>query len=450
LLAEAEEKAVQALNKVDLLPNPFSHTAFPCLRGQAQQALINLVKSCGENAEADALHETDDFSLFSGTYTGTSKDVELEDTTTEEEQQAALERMKEFFHPLIPVGCVLYALSLGGGYFSGLYCDCSKGPATWGLGFVGLAVCIQMFWLNKMTILISQSKVEGRPLLRLLKTLEGLDNYHVMSVLAAVDTFSRYTRAQFVGYLQHCNAGVDQPFEEVYQNDGFYGKVMDWLGIEGLALWSFIAGPIIVQFGYMAFLNHKLDKERDEAKERVGMKDEEGQIVTMAITDSIDDLAALMTWATLTPAGKVMSLAAVPLELETMDDVHRLWDRMLTETWVVAARNIPDGVIQMTLQAWFLCLVFPGIDFTIKAQLLLNIILASVGVVADSIDLIMMNRRGPVLVGVLMLSMMFFGTARTIGAFACESSILATGFTVACVPNGLIDHGNWTSGALPG
>ena len=124
--------------------------------------------------------------------------------------------------------------------------------------------------------------------------------------------------------------------------------------------------------------------------------------------------------------------------------------RMLMETWVVAARNIPDGVISMTLQAWFHCLVFPGIDFTIQAQLLLNIILASVGVAADSIDLIMMNRRGPVLVGVLMLSMMFFGTARKIGAFACESSILGTGFTVACVPNGLIDHGTWTSGALPG
>jgi len=258
------------------------------------------------------------------------------------------------------------------------------------------------------------------------------------------------TRAQFVGYLQHCNSGVDQPFEEVYHDDGFYGWVMDLLGIEGLALWSFIAGPIIIQFGYMAYLNHKLDKERDEAKERVGMKDEEGEIVSMSITDSIDDLAALMTWATLTPAGKVMSLAAVPLELEDMDDVHRLWDRMLTETWVVAARNIPDGVIQMTLQAWFLCLVFPGIDFTIKAQLLLNIILASVGVVADSIDLIMMNRRATVLVGVLMLSMMFFGTARTIGAFMCESSILGTGFTVSCIPNGHIDHGNWTSGALPG
>merc|ERR1712008_360490 len=298
--------------------------------------------------------------------------------------------------------------------------------------------------------LISQSSVEGRPLLRLLKTLEGLDNYHVMSVLAAVDTFSRFTRAQFVGYLQHCNQGVDSPFAEVFQHDGLYGKMMDWLGVEGLALWSFIAGPIFIQFGYMLYLNHKLDKEREEAKARVGKCDEEGEILSMSITDSIDDLGALMTWATLTPAGKVLDLAAIPLELEDEADVHRLWDRMLTNTWVVAARNIPDGVIQMTLQAWFLCLVFPGIDFTIKAQLLLNIILASVGVVADSIDLIMLNRRATVLVGGVMLGMMFFGTARTIGAFACDSSILAAGFSIGCLPPGLIDHGNWTSGALPG
>jgi len=307
-----------------------------------------------------------------------------------------------------------------------------------------------MFYLNKVTILISQSSVEGRPLLRLLKTLEGLDSYRVMAVMAAVDTFSRFTRAQFVGYLQHCNQGVSQPFAEVFQKDGWYGKMMDSLGIEGIALWSFITGPIVIQFGYMFFLKHKLDKEREEAKERVGMKDEDGNVESMAITDSIDDLGALMNWATLTPAGKVMSLAAVPLDLEDEEDVKRLWDRMLTSTMVVAARNIPDGVIQMTLQAWFLCLVFPGVDFTIKAQLLLNIVLASVGVVADSIDLILMNRRATVLVGALLLSMMFFGTARTIGAFACESSIIQTGLTVTCIPNGIIDRGNWTSGALPG
>jgi len=450
LISEAEEKASKALDKLNELSNPFAHTAFPCLRGQAEEALINLVKSCGENAEQDKMHATDDFSLFSGTYPGTEPDVELEDTTTVEMQQRALERMKEFFHPLIPVGCVLYALSLGGGYFSGLFCDCSKGPATWGFGFAGLAVCIQMYWLNKMTILISQSSVEGRPLLRLLKTLEGLDNYHVMSVLAAVDTFSRFTRAQFVGYLQHCNAGVDKPFTEVFQYDGVYGEMMDMMGIEGLAFWSFITGPILIQFGYMWFLKNKLDREREEARAKVGKTDEEGEIESMEITDSIDDLGALMSWATLTPAGKVIDLAAVPLDIEDDEDVHRLWDRMLTFTWVTAARNIPDGVIQMTLQAWFLCLVYPGIDFSIKAQLLLNIILASVGVVADSIDLIMMNRRATVLVGVALLSMMFFGTARTIGAFTCESSIVKPGFTIACIPNGLIDHGNWTSGALPG
>lgn len=452
LIGEAESNAVKALDMLNQLQNPFAHTCFPCLRGQAEQALINLVKSCGENEEEDKLHASDDYSLFSGTYKGDgSPDVELEDTTTEEMQENAIARIKELFHPLIPLGCVLYGLSLGGGYLSGLYCDCSRGPATWGFGFAGLAVCIQMYYLNKMTILISQSSVEGRPLLRLLKSLEGLDNYRVMAVLAAVDTFSRFTRAQFVGYLQHCNQGVDAPFAEVFQHDGLYGSLMDWLGIEGLAFWSFITGPILIQFGYMWHLKQKLDTEREEALARVGTKDEDGGFQSMGITDSIDDLGALMIWATLTPAGKVMDLAAVPLEIEDEDDAKRLWDRMLTFTWVTAARNIPDGIIQMTLQAWFLCLVFPGIDFTIKIQLLLNIVLASVGVVADSIDLIMMNRRATVLVGVMLLSMMSFGAARTIGAFLCESSVLQPGWSLStCIPNGMIDHGNWTSGALPG
>merc|ERR1712032_1175107 len=97
--------------------------------------------------------------------------------------------------------------------------------------------------------------------------------------------------------------------------------LIDMLDITGLAVMSFITGPVLIQFGYMFWLRRKLDKELQEAQDKKPGED-------MKITDSVDDLSALMQWAMLTPAGKVFSLAAVPVNIDDDEDVDRLWDRM--------------------------------------------------------------------------------------------------------------------------
>jgi len=445
-------KALQKLRDRHWLSRP----CLPCLTTAAESALLDLVRECGENAEEDEKVEHLDFSLFRGEYVApaSSETVELEYTsapagnrdrpfTMEESktlQEAAANRLQEFWNPLVPLGCVSYLLTLGGGYWSGVLCKCPDGPSAWGFAFPALAIVIQVYWLNRITILLSQTNVEGRPLLRLLRTLHCLDNYRVMAVLSIVDTFSRFTRAQFVGYLAHCHASVEKPFAEVFQDSCLYG-VMAYVGIAGFAHLSFITGPIVIQFGYMFFLCFKIKEELAEAAEKTPGHD-------MDVTDSMDDLGALMQWAMLTPAGKVMDLAALPLRLEHEDDIERLWDRMLTQVWVTLARNIPDGIMQMNLQAMFFCLVNVNIDWSVRAQLLLNIVLASIGVIADSIELIFMNRRLTATAGLAMLAMLFFGIVRTIGAFVCEDSVTGVfGETFTCLQ---IDVGNWTSGIMPG
>merc|ERR1711956_29148 len=200
----------------------------------------------------------------------------------------------------------------------------------------------------------------------------------------------------------------------------------------------------VIQFGYMFWLRSQFQVELREAKTK-----QAGE--TLDITDSVDDLGALAEWAMLKPIGKVMELASVPIHLNSNADIDRLWDRTVTQCLVAAARNIPDGILQMELQSWFLCIVFPGIDWTIKAQLVFNIVLAGVGVLGDSVDLILANRRVTVGTAMLLWGMMLFGVSRTFMAFYCPSNVESVGITLFhCVPSGSIDHGNWTSGTLPG
>jgi len=302
-----------------------------------------------------------------------------------------------------------------------------------------------VYWLEKLTVLLSQTEIEKRPFLLLLKTMKGMDNYHMLSFLTCLDVFSKFTRAQFVGYMQHCHGPVDQPFQQAYKQHGTLGWFMGHLGIAGLSALSFLLGPLAIQFGYMFWLRRKFQVEFEEAQEK-----QAGQ--TLDITDSLDDLGALAEWAMLKPIGKVMELASVPIKLTSQEDVDRLWDRTLTQCLVAAARNIPDGILQIELQSWFLCIVFPGIDWTIKAQLLFNIVLAGVGVFGDAVDLLLANRRVTVGTAMLLLGMMLFGVSRTIMAFYCKTSIESVGVTLFhCVPVGKITPiGNYTSGTLPG
>uniref|UniRef100_A0A7S4RLE1 Uncharacterized protein n=1 Tax=Alexandrium monilatum TaxID=311494 RepID=A0A7S4RLE1_9DINO len=438
-----------------------SALCFPCLRQQSERELVKLVKTFGENDALDEEHEHMDFSLFSGAYISpyNSETVELEYTKahasnrmemyeiemSRAKQLAAAARLRKFYEPIVPLGCALYALTLGGGYWSGRSCDCSDGPSVIGFSLPALAIILQVCVLNRITILLSQTEVEGRPLLRLLSTLSGFDNYYVMTALCLADTFSRFTRAQFVGYIAHCHSGVDAPFTELFEGYGRIQDFMAWMGIAGLAHVSFITGPILIQFGYMLCLNRKIRTELKEADGRFPGED-------MEVMDSVDDLAALMNWAMLAPAGKVLEMAALPLNLDGDEDVERLWDGMKTKVYVYLARDIPDGIMQMNLQAFFFCIVFQQVAWSVRLQLLLNIVLAGGPVLLDSVDLLLMNRVLTVLPGLVMLVLVvFFGGYRAAGAFFCDSHLTGVfGQVFTCLPVGEIDVGNWSSGELPG
>jgi len=216
------------------------------------------------------------------------------------------------------------------------------------------------------------------------------------------------------------------------------------LGISGFSLLCFVVGPLIVQQGYMLNLRAVLKKELSDIRNR-----QPGQ--PMNITDSIDDLGALLEWAMLVPAGKVMYYAKTPLAITSMKDVRRMVDRMRTNILITVARDFPDGSMQCYLQAWFFCIVFPFSGSFDKIQMLVNIILSAIGVIGDSFDLLGQNRVITVLIALILLTSVSFALIRTVGCFVCESSVLGLGMELfTCIPEASILHEGWIPGVLPG
>jgi hypothetical protein len=481
--AEEKQRGIKVLSGLeDIGCCGSSKIAFTCC---AQSTLENLYQSYDDHKNQDfGEHAHQDFSLFSrlheaptnadGTHEG---DVELEDVHNEdqvhhthedsrglqERQEAATKRFKELFYPLIPTGCVLYALTLGGGFLGGFFCQCADGPSPVAFIFPVAAIAVLIYQLNKTTILLSRTKVENRPLLTLLMSLKGIDNYYVLTIFACVDTFSRWSRAQFVGYLAQCHDQVEATFESVLfytekgenKYSGLMVEMIEAIGFSTLAVIGFIIGPILIQFGYMYYLKRKLDQEMQEMTE----KTETNEHKDMEMMDSIDDLGAMMGWAMLVPAGRVLDLATIPTDLgnnpaENERVLVRIWDRIQTQVKIMLARNIPDGILQLNVQAWFLCLVIRGLDTSNCIMMMVNIAGACVGVIGDSVELLIANRRLTVCAAFLMLFLLVPGFVRITMAFTCASGVATPGafkiFLLDCVPLDILPNATWSSGTLPG
>jgi len=457
--------------------HPLARQVFAALTNSAEKALIEQSKKFGGDAEADKEFDEFNFNIIKGKYPETKgvddDDVDLEYTDrpepgkdgkrgkayTDEVSKAlqikARERMEALIRPLVPTGCVIYALTLGGGFATGVSCDCSSGPDASGFILPIIAIVVQVYMMNHLTELMSQTEIEGRPLVRLIWSLEGLDAYRVQAFLSCIDTFCRFTRAQFVGYITNCHNGVEEAFQAVLRADGhvhtghmdLVNQYATKIGIAGVSMFFFLLGPIIIQFGYMFYLRNKLNKEIEEMK-----KKKPGQ--PMAITDSVDDLGALMAWATMVPCSKIFDMASIPVSMFAEGVPERLWDRIKTQVMVILARNLPDGVMQANLQAWFFCLVKAQVGADIQFQLVLNVVMASIGVILDAGDLFAQNRRITVAAAVLMVAPLFYGYTRTIMAFVCVSGIGRPSWFDAyeCVPEEKMAgvYGNWSSGVLPG
>jgi hypothetical protein len=453
--------------------------AFPCFKNLTNDQLHELFMDIGNQDRQD--YRDDDFSLFRGAHeaAGDGVDVELENIGhqhtgghrhSQEDhcrelanaQFDAKKRFKELYYGgpkslgSILTGCFLYALTLGGGFLAGALAD-EQGPPAWGFIFPVAAIALLLYELDRVALLLSRTQVEGRPLLRLLKSLTGPDNFYVQTLFACVDTFSRFSRAQFVGYLAMNYKDVEKVFAAVLEKaeakdgkfNGLVAELMQAIGFHWLAILGFIIGPIVIQFSYMFLLVRNLNKEvRDLGSA------ENDSTEQMNVTDSLDDLGALMNWAMLVPAGRVLDLATIPPQLKTKADLERLWDRIRTRCRIVLTRNIPDGILQLNVQAWFLSLTIYNLSFPQRVMMMVNIVGASVGVLGDSVDLLVENRRYSAIVAFLMLFMLMPGFIRVGLAWTCPSGVAWPGmaeYSFKCMellPE--ITNATWKSGTLPG
>merc|ERR1712159_293318 len=103
----------------------------------------------------------------------------------------------------------------------------------------------------------------------------------------------------------------------------------------------------------MLWLRRKLQKEVRDLDDAV--KNPQGR-QQMDVMDSVDDLGALMCWAMMGPAGRVLDLACIPTEVRGAKDLERFWDRLKTKCFIMLAKNFPDGILQLGVQSWFLAL----------------------------------------------------------------------------------------------
>eukprot|EP00929_Paragymnodinium_shiwhaense_P026248 TRINITY_DN15647_c0_g1_i1.p1 TRINITY_DN15647_c0_g1~~TRINITY_DN15647_c0_g1_i1.p1 ORF type:complete len:473 (-),score=84.95 TRINITY_DN15647_c0_g1_i1:188-1606(-) len=435
-----------------------------CCGDAMLKELAESVSMHGEDEEADKKVEGHDYSIIHGLYKSDSETVELEYTSgkhvqgqcveaySEEEQKTrhekAYARLEAFYVPVFPLGVTMYILVLGGGFLGGYVGDCSEGPAIWSWIFVAVAIVLQLYVLEKLTVLISQTELEGREMLRLLTSLKCVDNYRFVLFLACVDTFSRFTRAQFVGYIAHCNEEVEDAYDQLFKHYGkrhWFDHLARYMGISGVAVASFIVGPVCMGMLYALRWRKALVQEFETHKRMTPGEN-------MKVADSMDELSGLMSWAGLEPAARVFDLASIPINLDEYDDVDRLWGRMKLKVRVALAKNIPDGILQLNMQAWFFALAFTALDTDSRYMMFVNVFCACIGTILDSVDLLLANRRGSVCAALFMLYLCFTGLNRVAACFYCPSHIHAPHSfpDFACVPEGLVTlPANLTIAVLP-
>jgi len=258
-----------------------------------------------------------------------------------------------------------------------------------------------------------------------------------------------------VGYLVFNYKEVEVVFDAVLAKaeavdskfNGVQAQLMQLVGFHWLAILGFIIGPVLIQFSYMLFLWRKLDQKVKEL-------DTLDEAHKMNVMDALDDLGALMTWAMLTPAGKVLDLGTIPTQIATKNDLERLWDRLRTRCRIILVKNIPDGILQLNVQAWFLSLTIFNLTGFQKFLMMVNIVGACIGVLGDSFDLLMQNRRYSAIAAFAMLIMLMPGFIRVLDAWWCPSGMAWPGmaeYSLKCmelIPE--IKNATWDSGTLPG
>lgn len=420
----------------------FSQFALSQLKLAAEDDCVLKVVQYGELCKDDTFKNQEYSLSHRKPYPSVEPKVELEDTeNSEEKTKMALERLRSILDRLKWTGIILWTLLLVGGAIAGFGSDCDNGTPGFYFIIPIFAAGFLLYRLNQFTVLLSQTTIEGRYLVKMMMIPDGFDAYRVVAAMSLVDMFGRFTRATFVGYAIMCDDAINDLFTDSFANSplAFITPVIDTLGLGGLAALAFIIGPVILQGGnalynYMV-MKRPLDNPVDYHE-------------TTHITNCMDELAAVAHWAMMVPAAKVLEGAALPYTWEDDNDAKRLWGSIKTMAILSTVRVVSDNIFQMILQARFFALAYPALDFFGKANILLLAFLpAGVDTILTALDLIKLNRRLTMILGGFMLVFPFGAYVRIGAAIFCESHLFNIS-ELSCIPMSALKFHNLTAGIV--
>eukprot|EP00927_Polykrikos_kofoidii_P051874 TRINITY_DN45650_c0_g1_i1.p1 TRINITY_DN45650_c0_g1~~TRINITY_DN45650_c0_g1_i1.p1 ORF type:complete len:466 (-),score=58.18 TRINITY_DN45650_c0_g1_i1:79-1476(-) len=443
LIDEPEREVWRFKHSIDVLTRRgymwpcLAKVPFQCFRSAASSGIISDINVWGEKGfkEGEGDYE---YSVLCGKIETCPHNFEIEHTDSEEDRTKALNHYWKLFWTFLLTGAAIRILSDFGGLFAGLSGDCVSGfSPIWFLA-IGTAVIIQLVMIELTTRLLSSFTHEGRPISKMMTMPSGLDQYRVVTALGVLDLVGRFTRASFVGYAWKCGRGIDDILVESF-GDGMmamFQPVVAFLGIGGMAGLFFIVGPIVISGSYMAYCTTEVHRKLREFDVSVGGP--------MKLATMIDDFAAMASWANLTPIATVLNRCAVPLNLDEDDDIVRVWEHIKTGALMLAAKVIPDNIMQMELQARFLGIAWPVLDIGTKLNILLLAFLpAGIDTVLSGITLVQRNRVLSVGIGFFLLFFPLGCYARILACFLCDSSVLTLS-SMSCLPPDMIHRGNIT------
>lgn len=334
---------------------------------------------------------------------------------------SAKEHLTEIVGMVMRTGVMLWILVNCAG-LAALTSDCKVGPPAWSTIFLVAAIIIQVHQLHWVTLKMSLLKIEDRAMLSMIRGFSGLDAYRLMCIFAVLDMLGRFSRAQFVGFAIVCDDAYNDELYESFDKSplAFLTPFLRTVGgLGGLAALSWLAGPMLISQGYMVYCWRTVKFHLKKASEEDDAEDDND----WHVTSMMDELGSLAQWAMLDPAGKVLQKAALPQLVEDADDAIRTWQALTSKSYAMAAKLIPDNVIQMQLQARFLALAFNGMDNSSRIQIVGSFVLTAGDALFSSLDIILLNMRLPVLLGGAVFLLSLEPIIRVIAAFLCPSHV---------------------------
>lgn len=388
-----------------------------------------------------------EYSLQRGLYESDVPKVEIEDTELIALQEPAWQRIQELWSPILPSGAILWSLVVGCGLMAGLFSDCRSGAPLYIYVVLALATGFQILTIEKLSILMSRTTFEGRPMVATMHKLSGLSGYHFLVGFAMLDLSGKFTRALFVGHALKCSdadrglglLSLNDKFKVAFDSSrfAFLSPVVDFMGIGGFSLSLFLFGTLLFQ-GF--FMMRSLDSVLSQLKRS---KDHLGKPHSMGLYLIMDDFAAVAGWSVLNPVRRVFDTCALPIAMEDWNDAHRIWDQMRTKAYGTLANVMPDAVFMMGLQARFLALGYSELQRGGVMKILFSVGCSLFTVLTTVRTMWNYNAVLPCIVACTLGGLSLEPILRIVFVFVCESHVVNL-MSFSCVPEGALTVLNTT------